>query len=96
MVYSTEELTAIVNDVVSDYPIKRVYLVGSYAMNTATDDSDVDLVIDGEDLSEIYWDILFALEDCLQIPVDLMTMRGVNGSMLKGSILEGSLTLYEV
>ena len=95
MVYSIEELTAIVKDIVADYPDKRVILIGSYAKNTATDKSDVDLVLDGDDLSEAYWDVLFALEDRLKISVDVMTMRGINSSVIKDSMLEGSITLYE-
>ena len=52
--YSIEELAKIVHDTVVDYPVSKVILVGSYAKNTSTEISDVDLVLDGDDLSEAY------------------------------------------
>jgi predicted nucleotidyltransferase len=93
--YSIEELTAIVNDVVAGHPVTRVVLTGSYAKGTATDTSDIDLVLDGGDLSEAYWDILFELEDRLTVPVDVITMYGLSNSLLKDSMLDGGVTLYE-
>jgi len=93
--YSIGELTTIVRGVVSNYPVTKAILVGSYARNAPTANSDVDIVLDGDDLSEAYWDILFALEDRLSVPVDLLTMHGLNGSILKRSVLEGGVTLYE-
>jgi len=93
--YTIHELTTIVNEIVADYPVTRVMLVGSYAKNSATEISDVDLVLDGEDISEAYWSILFSLEDRLNIPVDVMTMRGLKGSLLMDSVLEGAVTIYE-
>ena len=93
--YTIHELTTIVNEIVADYPVTRVMLVGSYAKNSATEISDVDLVLDGEDISEAYWSILFSLEDRLSIPVDVMTMRGLKGSLLMDSVLEGAVTIYE-
>jgi len=94
-VYSIKELTGIVAKIVSNYHVNKVILVGSYARNTPTEASDVDLVLDGEDLSESYWEILFALEDQLTVPVDVLTMRGLDGSILKDSVLKGGVTLYE-
>ena len=93
--YSLLELTGIVRDAVAGYPVTRVILVGSCAKGTATEISDVDLVLDGEDLSEAYWQVLFALEDRLNVPVDIMTMRGLEGSVIKDSVLEGGVLLYE-
>ena len=93
--YSIKELTGIVAKIVSNYHVNKVILVGSYARNTPTEASDVDLVLDGEDLSEAYWEILFALEDQLTVPVDVLTMRGLDGSILKDSVLKGGVTLYE-
>jgi predicted nucleotidyltransferase len=93
--YSIGDLTTIVRGVVSKYPVKKAILIGSYAKNTPTESSDVDLVLDGDDLSEAYWDILFALEDCLTVPVDVLTMHGLKNSIIKQSVLEGGVTLYE-
>ena len=93
--YSIKELTEIVNEIVPGHPVKKVVLVGSYARETATEDSDVDLVLDAENIADTFWDILFLLEDRLTIPVDMMTMRGLEDSVLKESVMEGVVTLYE-
>ena len=93
--YSVNELREIVNEIVTEYPVSKVMLVGSYARNTATELSDVDLVIDGTDIGDVYWDILFTFEDSLSVPVDIMTMRGLKNSLIKESVMEGGITLYE-
>jgi predicted nucleotidyltransferase len=93
--YSIAELTEIIREIVSGQPITKVVLVGSYARNEATETSDIDIVLDGEDIAEAYWDILFSLEDRLSVPVELMTMRGLKSSLLRESILDSGVTLYE-
>ena len=93
--YSIKELTDIICETVTGYPVTRVVLVGSYARNAATDNSDIDLVLDGNDIADAYWDILFALEDRLKIPVDMITTRGLERSLLKEAVMEGGVTLYE-
>ena len=93
--YSIKELASIVKEAVEGHPITRVTLVGSYAKNSATDASDIDLVLDGEGIADAYWDILFSLEDRLKVPVDIMTVRGLNNSILKDNLMEGGVILYE-
>ena len=46
MVYTLEELRARVTPVAEKYGLRAVYVFGSYARNEATEDSDVDLLID--------------------------------------------------
>lgn len=46
MVYTIDEITARITPVAEKYGIPAVYLFGSYARGTATEDSDVDLLID--------------------------------------------------
>ena len=93
--YSIEELASIVKEAVAEHPVSSVILVGSYAKNNATECSDVDLVLDGDDIAEAYWDILSFLEERLKVPVDLITMRGLENSLLKDAVMEGAVTLYE-
>jgi predicted nucleotidyltransferase len=93
--YSINELREIVTETVTPYPVTKVIITGSYANNTASETSDIDIVLDGGDLSDAYWEILFLLEDRLKIPVDLITMRGLKNSLLKDSILSGGINLYE-
>jgi len=93
--YNIAELSATVNEIVATYPVTKVFLVGSYARNAATDTSDIDLVLEGDDLSEAYWEILFRLEDRLKVKIDVMTMRGLEGSLLKESVMKDGVLLYE-
>lgn len=48
MVLTIEELRNRIMPITQKYRIPAVYLFGSYARNEATDDSDVDIVIDRE------------------------------------------------
>lgn len=46
MIYSTEELKRRIAPVAEKYGLREVYLFGSYARSEATEQSDVDLLID--------------------------------------------------
>lgn len=46
MVYTIDELRKIITPVTKKYGIPAVYIFGSYARNEATDQSDVDVLID--------------------------------------------------
>lgn len=93
--YNINELQSAIKNIAATLSISKVILVGSYAKNEAAEQSDIDLVIDGQDLSESYWDFLFELEDALSIKIDLMTMRGLQNSCMCDSILAGGIVLYE-
>lgn len=51
MIYSIDELKKRIAPVAEKYRLSAVYLFGSYARNEATDDSDVDVLIDRTDSS---------------------------------------------
>ena len=93
--YDTKKIQSEVRSIAAALPISKVILVGSYAKNEATEQSDIDLVVDGMDLSESYWDFLFKLEDALAVKVDLMTVKGLKNSCMHDSILAGGIVLYE-
>ena len=46
MIYTVQEIQSRVMPVAQKYGIKAVFLFGSYAKGTATEDSDIDLLID--------------------------------------------------
>jgi predicted nucleotidyltransferase len=95
LVYKIDDIQRTVTHIASALPLTRVVLVGSYARNTASEQSDIDLVIDGEDLSEAYWDFLFKAEDAFSTPIDVLTTKGLANSVIRDSVLEGGIVLYE-
>lgn len=81
MVYSIEQIRDIVAPIAKKHSLKAVYLFGSYARGTATEHSDIDLIIDTSGtkiksllgLGTVYCD----LEDALAKPVDLITVSSL-------------------
>jgi hypothetical protein len=82
VVYSIEYIQAAVAPIAKKYGLKAVYLFGSYARGTATDSSDIDLIIDTTgtqiksllDLASVYCDF----EEALSKPIDLITLSSLN------------------
>ena len=79
MVYSIEELKQRIAPVAEKYGLREVYLFGSYARNEATEQSDVDILIDRAgssvrgmfEMGSLYEDLCA----CLGKEVDLMTTQ---------------------
>lgn len=68
------------------YGIKNAYLFGSYAKGTATEDSDVDLIIDRGEIQtyDAYADFRYDLERELGTEdIDLLTTAGVRPSFFE-------------
>ena len=53
MIYTIEEIRRRITPVAVRYRLKAVYLFGSYARGEATDESDIDLLIDTETIPPI-------------------------------------------
>lgn len=45
-IYTIEEIKKILSEILKDKPVYQVILFGSYAKKNATEDSDIDLIID--------------------------------------------------
>lgn len=78
MVYTIDEITARITPVAKKYGIPAVYLSGSYARGTATEDSDVDLLVDtaGTTLTNLFalGGLYCDLEDALGKEIDMVTL----------------------
>ena len=81
MIYTIEEIKNRVLPVIQKYNIPAMYLFGSYARGEATEESDLDFLVDTTgtrltsllSLGELYCD----LEEIFQKEIDLVTMRSV-------------------
>ena len=73
--YSIEDLCNIVSPIAQAHGVASVSLFGSYARGQANANSDVDLKIEKGALRSLYQLCGFrlAIEDALQLPVDLVT-----------------------
>lgn len=92
----TEIRSGVRNLVTKYHGIKSVMLIGSYAHNTAKDDSDIDLVINLENEfdSKSYIGFLDDAEELFNREVDLLTTEGISQSVLKDELLYGGVYLY--
>ena len=81
MEYTIQEIKSKVLPILVKYRIPAMYLFGSYARGDATEDSDLDFLIDttGTELTSLlrlgalYCD----LEETFQKPIDLITVRSI-------------------
>lgn len=81
MVYTLQEIKSKVLPILVKYRIPAMYLFGSYARGDATEDSDIDFLIDttGTELTSLlrlgalYCD----LEEAFQKSIDLITVRSI-------------------
>lgn len=92
------EIKKIQNDVAEIgkmYGAERIYLFGSYASGTATEDSDVDLRIDKGEMRGLIQlaGLKLALEDRLGVAVDVLTTDSLDKSFLDG-IASEEVLLY--
>jgi predicted nucleotidyltransferase len=64
----------------SEYGVKRIGLFGSYANNTPTETSDIDLVVEFErPVGFRFVEFVEHLEGLLGRPVDVLTPAGIRG-----------------
>lgn len=96
MIYSVEELKQKIHPIAERYGVDRVSVFGSYGKKSATEFSDVDLKIDKGAIRTLFelCDFRLALEDALQLPVDIVTSDSSDQRFLK-RISQDEVTLYE-
>ena len=99
MIYTLEDLRRIIAPIAERYGLRAVYLFGSYAHNTATEDSDIDLLVDTEgtelkslfSLVALYCD----LEEALGKDVDLITVSSIQQAPRLPSEADFQKTVWE-
>lgn len=97
-VYSIDELRSILREIFSNFAVKKAILFGSYAKNTPTAKSDIDLVIDSEGklLNIYFYGLLEDLVQRLQKNVDLFEITEIQkDSQIYNDILNEGVVIYE-
>ena len=97
-VYTIEEIKNILQTILKDFSVKRAILFGSYAKNSATPKSDIDLVIDSEGklLNIYFYGLLEDLVQKLQKNVDLFEISEIQkGSEIYRDIQNEGVVVYE-
>lgn len=79
-----------IEPVAKKYNLKHIWLFGSYAKNMQKKDSDVDIIVRTEDVSDGFKivEVKFALEEALDKDVDIVTTGSIKGSLLEDENLE--------
>lgn len=73
-VYTIQEICDRVRPVAEKYGTGAIYLFGSYARGSATDESDVDLLVDAENVNGFkFFGLYPAFKEALGKPVDIVT-----------------------
>ena len=93
--YTIPEIQSIVSRVAKEHGVASVSLFGSYATGKANAKSDVDLKIEKGKVRSLFQlcGLRLALEDALQLPVDLVTSESGDREFLN-SIAGEEVLLY--
>jgi len=93
--YTIDEIKRIITPIAIEHGVESVSLFGSYSTGTATADSNVDLVIEKGKLRSLFQLCGFrlAIEDALNLSVDLVTSESSDNDFLK-SISGNEVLLY--
>ena len=93
--YTIRQIQEIITPIAKANGVRSVALFGSYAAGTANADSDVDLRIEKGRVRSLFQlcGLRLALEDALQMPVDLVTSEASDRKFLD-SIGKDEVLLY--
>jgi predicted nucleotidyltransferase len=87
MIYSIDELKELVEPIAKKYKIKAVWVFGSYARGEATEESDVDFLMDYTDSIALNLCGFINMADELELTfnkkVDLISTDTLNGPTIK-------------
>lgn len=81
------------------YKVKSLFVFGSVTTGHFSKDSDVDLLVDFEDLDPIvyagnYFNLKFSLEDLLKRNIDLLESKSLQNPFLKTQIDRTKVSVY--
>ena len=95
-IYSLPQLKRILAPVFDAYGIRKAVLFGSYAKGTATEKSDIDLLVDSKLRGLRFVGLLDDVQRTVGINVDLFDVTHIEaGSRIDQEIQQTGVTVYE-
>lgn len=97
-IYTIDELKSILHEILKNFAVKKAILFGSYAKNTPTSKSDIDLVIDSDEklLNIYFYGLLEDLVQKLQKNIDLFEISEIQkNSRIYEDIQKDGIIVYE-
>lgn len=97
-IYTIKEIKLILEDILKNFSVKKAILFGSYAKNTPTSQSDIDIVIDSEGklLNINFYGLLEELVEKLQKKVDLIEISEIKkNTAIYNNIQKEGVVVYE-
>ena len=99
----TESIALLILPTVKKYGFNRVYLFGSYARNEASEESDVDLLVEGGGIETFsdYYTALTELAEAMGKPIDLVMKKTLEqdrsraGVRFKNHVEQEKVLIYE-
>ena len=95
MVYPVDQIRGIVTPIAEEYGIPAVYLFGSYAKGTATERSDVDLLVSADVSGIKFYGLAERLREALRKNVDLINIEQLGDNMdLLNEVMKEGIRIY--
>ncbi len=96
MKYTIDEIKKITTPIAKEYDVSRMFLFGSYAKNTANEDSDIDFYIEkgGVNSLIVYYSFVNQLEKKFNRHVDVVTTEIRDRDFLD-AIKKDGILIYE-
>lgn len=105
MVYTIDAIRDCITPIAKKYGLSAVYLFGSYARGTATETSDIDLLIDtaGTDIKSLFdlAAVYCELEEALNKQIDLITVSSLkqpiqrpSEATFRANVIKERVSLY--
>ncbi len=95
-ILSIDQIKRICADVFTDYDIEFCILFGSYASGSATESSDVDLLVSTNTTGLKFFGLVESLREALHKKVDLLTLSQLSDNIkLTSEILKKGIRIYD-
>ena len=95
-VFSLEEISKISNSIAEKHGVAKLYIFGSYARKEATENSDIDLLIEKGNIRNLldYFASVSDLEDVFGKHVDVVTAT-CNDKEFDEKVMKEAILIYE-